>query len=130
MLLSVAISLYTPSIITRGSLPPVKDVVPRTRTELSIAIRSLPTELIFTPAACPLNAPNELMTSPLFIRPSPIISTEPSRENKSLFRADAAVTVSTGTLRFCANPWLLNATRRAVTTKTDLYIDYKFIKIY
>ena len=47
----VAKSDEMPSIITNGSLPPVSEVVPRTRTALSIAILSDPLDDTLTPAA-------------------------------------------------------------------------------
>ena len=66
MVASVAKSLYMPSMMTSGLLPPVSEVVPRTRTLLSCAMRSSPVAM-FTPAACPLSALSELVTKPLFI---------------------------------------------------------------
>ena len=62
----VAISLVTPSMMTRGSLPPTIDVVPRTRTDESCAIRSMPFEVTLTPAALPFNTSRALFTIPLF----------------------------------------------------------------
>ena len=47
---SVAMSDVTPSIITNGSLPPIMDVVPRTRILFSIASLSAPLVVTFTPA--------------------------------------------------------------------------------
>jgi hypothetical protein len=47
---SVAMSDVTPSIITNGSLPPIMDVVPRTRILFSIASLSVPLVVTFTPA--------------------------------------------------------------------------------
>ena len=66
MVASVAKSLYMPSMMTSGLLPPVSEVVPRTRTLLSCAMRFSPVAM-FTPAACPLSALSELVTNPLFI---------------------------------------------------------------
>ena len=43
-------SADTPSMMTRGSLPPVSEVVPRTRTLLSMAMRLEPFDTC-TPAA-------------------------------------------------------------------------------
>ena len=47
---SVARSAVTPSMMTSGSLPPVNDVVPLTRTALTIA-SWLPPVATVTPAA-------------------------------------------------------------------------------
>ena len=62
---SVERSLITPSMMTSGSLPPVREVVPRTRTALSIADWLAPDTV--TPADWPDRAPRPLVTRPLFI---------------------------------------------------------------
>ena len=58
-------SLITPSMMTSGSLPPVREVVPLTRTALSIAAWLAPETV--TPALWPDSAPRPLVTRPLFI---------------------------------------------------------------
>ena len=82
----VAKSDETPSIRTRGSLPPVSDVVPRTRTLVSIAIRSCPFVTTFTPTACPERALIAEFTKPLFICFSPTFAIEPTIGRVSLMR--------------------------------------------
>ena len=62
--------------MTNGSLPPVREVVPRTRTEVRAAALLVPGEIL-TPADWPLNAFSGLDTKPLFIRFSDTLSTEP-----------------------------------------------------
>ena len=74
----VVTSEVTPSMMTNGSLPPNIEVVPRTRTLLSMAMRSRPFEPIFTPAVFPLSTSRALFTIPL--RP---ISTGNSVDNTS-----------------------------------------------
>ena len=76
----------TPSIRTRGSLPPVSDVVPRTRTLVNIAIRSCPFVTTFTPTACPERALMAEFTKPLFICFLPIFAIEPTIGRVSLLR--------------------------------------------
>ncbi len=65
MVESVVMSDATPSMMTRGSLPPMMDVVPRTRTLLSMAMRSRPLEVTFTPAVCPFNTSRAFFSAPL-----------------------------------------------------------------
>ena len=66
---SVARSLETPSITTSGSLPPVSEVVPRTRTLVSMACRWSPPRDTFTPGRRPLIASRGLKTRPLSPKP-------------------------------------------------------------
>ena len=74
---SVARSLDTPSMMTSGSLPPVSDVVPRTRTLDSMAMRSAPPVPTCTPAAWPERASRADVTRPLFMRSCVTSSVEP-----------------------------------------------------
>ena len=67
----------TPSMMTSGSLPPVREVVPRTRTLFSMAIGFELSVVTLTPAACPFRASNGLVTSPLFILSCVTLSTDP-----------------------------------------------------
>ena len=60
-------SEVTPSIITKGSLPPVMEVVPRTLTLFNMANLSEPLVVTLTPADCPLNASNALLRSPFLM---------------------------------------------------------------
>ena len=81
---NVAKSAVTPSIITSGSLAPVSDVVPRTRTADTIA-SWLPLFVTCTPAACPLSASSEEVISPLFIRSSVTLSMAPATISAPIF---------------------------------------------
>ena len=44
------------------------EVVPRTRTELSMAMRSEPSLVTFTPAALPLKASRALLSTPFLVK--------------------------------------------------------------
>ena len=77
-------------MMTSGSLPPVREVVPRTRTELSMAMRFSPLDT-WTPAACPLKALRELVTNPLFILSCVTLSVEPPLKWAALANVSVAV---------------------------------------
>ena len=81
---SVDRSEEIPSMMTSGSLPPVMDVVPRTRTLLSMAMRSEPSVDTLTPATWPLRDFRGVSGNPLFILPSSTTAVRESLERVSV----------------------------------------------